>query len=57
MGKEVNLLDKKLKDAEPTIAPGMSNHQELEEKATEEEVIKGDSTSVTQLYLDRTPDK
>jgi hypothetical protein len=57
MVKAVNLLDKKLKDDKPTIAPGMSNHQELEEKATEEEIIKGDSTSVTQLYLDRTPDK
>ncbi|SEC67261.1 hypothetical protein [Paenibacillus sp. GP183] len=50
-------MDKKLKDDKPTIAPGMSNHQELEEKATEEEINKGDSTSVTQLYLDRTPDK
>jgi hypothetical protein len=53
----VNLLDKKLNDDKPTIAPGMSNLQELEEKATEEEVLKGDSTSVTQLYLDRTPNK
>ncbi|MCR8634872.1 hypothetical protein [Paenibacillus radicis (ex Xue et al. 2023)] len=42
---------------EPTIAPGMSDHQELEEKATEEEVSEGESTSVTQLYLDRTPEK
>jgi hypothetical protein len=42
---------------EPTIAPGMSNHQELEEKATEEEIQADDSTSVTNLYLDRTPDK
>jgi hypothetical protein len=57
MVKAVKILDKNLKDDEPTIAPGISNHQELEEKATEEEVIKGDSTSVTQLYLDRTPDK
>jgi hypothetical protein len=42
---------------EPTIAPRMSNHQELEEKATEEEIKADDSTSVTQLFLDRTLDK
>ncbi|CAJ1001899.1 hypothetical protein QO009_000762 [Brevibacillus aydinogluensis] len=37
---------------EPTIAPGMEM-DELEEKATEEEIKNGDSTSVTTLYLDR----
>ncbi|MFD2611476.1 hypothetical protein [Paenibacillus gansuensis] len=42
---------------EPTIAPGMADHQELEEKATENEKKSGDTTEVTQLYLDRTPDK
>lgn len=42
---------------EPTIAPGMSDHQELEEKATENEIKSGDATMVTQLYLDKTPDK
>ncbi|WP_165822305.1 hypothetical protein [Paenibacillus montanisoli] len=42
---------------EPTIAPGMNDREELEEKATENEIKSGDSTMVTQLYLDRTPDK
>jgi len=41
---------------EPTIAPGMNTHDPLEEKATEEEVSRNDSTSVTRLYVDRTPE-
>ena len=41
---------------EPTVAPGMNTHDELEEKATEKEVQSGDSTSVTRLFLDRTPE-
>ena len=41
---------------EPTIAPGMNMHDPLEEQATEEEIEKGDVTSVTRLYLDRTPE-
>jgi hypothetical protein len=42
---------------EPTIAPGMSLHDELEEKATEKEIEKNDSTTVTRLFLDRTPEE
>jgi hypothetical protein len=42
---------------EPTIAPSINNHQELEEDATRQEVEEGNSTPVTQLVLDRTPDK
>jgi hypothetical protein len=45
------------KEDEPTIAPSINNHQELEEEATRQEVETGDSTSVTQLVLDRTPGK
>jgi hypothetical protein len=45
------------KESEPTIAPSINNHQELEEDATRQEVEEGDSTSVTQLVLDRTPGK
>jgi hypothetical protein len=45
------------KENEPTIAPSVNNHQELEEEATRQEVEDGDSTSVTQLVLDRTPGK
>ncbi|MBO7747036.1 hypothetical protein I8J29_22800 [Paenibacillus sp. MWE-103] len=41
---------------EPKFAPGMNTHDPLEKKATEEEIEKGDSTSVTRLYLDRTPE-
>jgi hypothetical protein len=41
---------------EPVVAPGMNTHDELEEKATEEEIARGDSTTVTRLFLDRTPD-
>lgn len=41
---------------EPTIAPGMNTHDPLEEKANEDEIEKGDTTSVTRLYLDRTPE-
>ncbi|WP_187273910.1 hypothetical protein [Paenibacillus sp. N3.4] len=43
-------------EQEPTIAPGMNTHDPLEEKATEEEIEKDESTSVTRLYLDRTPE-
>ncbi|UJF35813.1 hypothetical protein [Paenibacillus hexagrammi] len=41
---------------EPTVAPGMNTHDELEEKASEKEIQSGDSTTVTRLYLDRTPE-
>lgn len=41
-------------DREPNIAPGMNTHDELEEKATEEEIESGDYTLVSRLYLDRT---
>ncbi len=43
------------KDKEPTIAPGMNMHDELEEKPTSLEVKQGESTSVTRAFLDRTP--
>lgn len=41
---------------EPTVAPGMNTHDPLEEKATEENIREGESTSVTRLFLDRTPE-
>ncbi|MBD2867128.1 hypothetical protein [Paenibacillus arenilitoris] len=41
---------------EPTVAPGMNTHDQIEEKATEKEIKEGDSTSVTRLFLDRTPE-
>ncbi|WP_219839286.1 hypothetical protein [Paenibacillus sp. R14(2021)] len=45
---------KECEKEEPTIAPGMNTHDPLEKKATEEEIEKGDYTSVTRLFLDRT---
>lgn len=42
---------------EPTVAPSMNGHDPLEEKATSEEIKKGDYTSVTKLFLDRTPEE
>lgn len=44
-------------DHEPSVAPSMYGHDPLEEKATEEEVEKGDYTKVTRLFLDRTPEE
>ncbi|MGC5328760.1 hypothetical protein [Brevibacillus sp. SYSU BS000544] len=41
---------------EPTVAPSMNGHDPLEEKATADEVEKGEYTSVTRLFLDRTPE-
>lgn len=40
---------------EPSIAPGMSTHDPLEEEASATEVQAGESTPVTRLYWDRTP--
>ncbi|UQZ83776.1 hypothetical protein SK3146_02983 [Paenibacillus konkukensis] len=42
---------------EPSIAPGMNTHDPLEEEATEEEIGRGESTEVTRLFLDRTPEE
>jgi hypothetical protein len=36
----------------PTIAPGMNDQEELEQNASEEEVKKGEYTSVTTLSFD-----
>jgi len=41
---------------EPTIAPSIDTHNTLEADATEEEKENGDTTEVTHLYLDRTPE-
>ena len=45
----------KEQDHEPNVAPGMNTHDPLEEKASEKEIKEGDSTNVTRLFLDRTP--
>jgi hypothetical protein len=44
------------KDHEPTIAPGMDTHNPLDEEPTKKEREAGDSTQVTRLFLDRTPE-
>lgn len=44
------------KEHEPTIAPSMDTHNTLEADATEEDKKRGDTTEVTHLYLDRTPE-
>ncbi|WP_372663223.1 hypothetical protein [Cohnella sp.] len=43
------------KNHEPTIAPSMDTHNTLEAEPTEKEKENGDTTEVTRLYLDRTP--
>jgi hypothetical protein len=43
-------------DHEPTIAPSIDTHNTLETEATETEKKSGDTTEVTHLYLDRTPE-
>jgi hypothetical protein len=49
-------LDNKRKASKtPTFAPGLEQDN-LKEDASEEEIERGDSTSVTSLILDRTGD-
>lgn len=55
--KNGGILVTKEKNNEPTIAPGMNTHDVIEEKASSEEIKQGESTSVTRLFLDRTPDE
>ena len=40
------------KKKEPTVAPGMDDQEELEKSATEEDVERGEYTSVTTLSYD-----
>jgi hypothetical protein len=47
---------KRTEKHEPTVAPSMEGHDPLEEKASDEEIEKGDYTTVTKLFLDRTPE-
>lgn len=44
------------KHHEPTIAPSIDTHNTLEAEASDKEKENGDSTEVTRLYLDRTPE-
>lgn len=49
------MTKKQKKQSGPNFAPGMELDN-LKEKATPEEIERGDSTSVTNLILDRTGD-
>ncbi|GAC43251.1 hypothetical protein [Paenibacillus popilliae] len=49
------MTNRQKKQFGPTFAPGMELDN-LKEKATPEEIDRGDSTSVTNLILDRTGD-
>ncbi|MBS4208910.1 hypothetical protein [Bacillus sp. FJAT-50079] len=43
---------KHFKKEEATVAPGMNDQEELDESATEEEIRKGEYTSVTTMSWD-----
>lgn len=42
----------KRKDHGPKLAPGLDDQEELEQSATEREIVQGDYTSVTTLSFD-----
>ncbi|WP_085522564.1 hypothetical protein [Tuberibacillus sp. Marseille-P3662] len=52
MAKNNEWKHSKDKDAEPSIAPGMDDQEELEADASKKEVAKGASTRVTHLSYD-----
>lgn len=45
-------MEKKKKGNEPSLAPGIDDQDELNEKATKEEIEKGEYTEVTTLSYD-----
>lgn len=45
-------MQKDKKENSPTIAPGIDDQEELNEKATKQEIEKGEYTSVTTLSFD-----
>jgi hypothetical protein len=50
----VTVKKRSKKEAAPTIAPGLDDHEELEENASEEEIRRGQYTSVTHVSYDET---
>jgi hypothetical protein len=54
--RKENTREEQKKEKEPVLAPGMHTSDPLEEKATPEEIERGDYTEVTRLFLDRTPE-
>jgi len=51
-GGTVMVKGKGKRKQEPTVAPGMDDREELEQKPTEEEMKRGDYTEVTALSWD-----
>jgi hypothetical protein len=51
IGKGVVMMKEK-REEENKIAPGLNTHEELEKKASEEEIARGDYTEVTTLSYD-----
>jgi hypothetical protein len=49
-GEEMS--NRKDRKDEPTIAPGIDDQEELDQKATQQEIERGEYTSVTTLSLD-----
>ncbi|GER68542.1 hypothetical protein BpJC7_16050 [Weizmannia acidilactici] len=47
-------MEEKKDQHEPTIATGIDDKEELDQKATPEEIAKGEYTRVTTLSLDET---
>ncbi|WP_169891022.1 hypothetical protein [Litchfieldia alkalitelluris] len=45
-------MKKRNENDQPTIAPGMDDQEELEQKASDEEMKKGEYTEVTTLSYD-----
>lgn len=43
---------KRRKKNDPTIAPGMDDHEELNQNASDKEIQKGEYTRVTRLSYD-----
>jgi hypothetical protein len=53
IGKGVGFMIKRnAKEKEPTIANGMDDHEELDKKASKEEIENGDFTKVVTLSYD-----
>jgi hypothetical protein len=46
------VMMKEKREEENKIAPGLNTHEELEKKASEEEIARGDYTEVTTLSYD-----
>jgi hypothetical protein len=52
----VNPMRDPASEQQPTVAPSIDSTQTLEREASEKEKERGDSTRVTTLHLDRTPE-